>query len=69
LSRIKDKESLCRINSRISLQARQNCRGERNRLESIQFNQESWKKIVLYTNDPRLRASPRHVGQGVFLNG
>jgi hypothetical protein len=25
-------------------------------------------KIVLYTKDPRLRASPRHGGQGVFLN-
>jgi hypothetical protein len=25
-------------------------------------------KIELYTKDSRLRASPRHGGQGVFLN-
>jgi len=24
-------------------------------------------KIVLYTKDPRLKGSPRHGGQGVFL--
>jgi len=25
-------------------------------------------KIVRYTNEPRLKASPRHGGQGVFSN-
>ena len=25
-------------------------------------------KIVLYMMDPRLRASPRHSGQGIFSN-
>jgi hypothetical protein len=37
---MKDKESLCRISSWISLQVRENYRGERNRHESIQFTPE-----------------------------
>ncbi len=38
----------------------------RNKHESIRFAQTM--KILLYTKDSRLRASPRHGGQGVFLN-